>query len=395
MKKNFLTKNYFKPKLVLVLAISCSYVTLTNNVNAQSSGYKAPQDTSKTKRAPNAPLTTYQTTTQPYTPDSRFVGAAVKAAEILSDTTKYDPKQGIAIDQLFSKEDLQYVVKQGTQGVAVLFELVNKHLPKGKTINFRSEGQSQVTTGKNPLVLSNLRAMIAAKPGSVSNNPAQWKENIYLAYMARDYATKLSNTITITSATREIRETPSLSIIDFNGKSITIGKILANKQARTANKYQAEKEAVLEFREHTFPSSKISKENANENYKRALFTLIDLQEGDINRHPETKKFVDVLANDLKKGTSSNVVNALKNNRFFDANVPGNAGPVLLTEDSVINGNKIQQQPQDKAMEIMTLTALHYGERDAVKLLRSLVNGSGTVPANQTNYFTPTRLGQLT
>ncbi|RYY06767.1 MAG: hypothetical protein EOP43_05315, partial [Sphingobacteriaceae bacterium] len=187
MKKNFLTKNYFKPKLVLIVAVSCSYITLTTNVQAQNSGYKAPQDTSKTRRAPNTPLTTYQTTTQPYTPDSRFIGAAVKAAEILSDTTKYNPKTGVAIDQLFSKDDLQYVVKQGTQGVAVLFELVNKHLPKGQTINFRSEGQSQVTTGKNPLVLSNLRAMIAAKPGSASNNPAQWKENIYLAYMARDY----------------------------------------------------------------------------------------------------------------------------------------------------------------------------------------------------------------
>ena len=395
MKKIFLTKNYFKPKIVFVIAISCGYVTLSNKANAQNTGYKAPQDTAKTRRAPNTPLTTYQTSTQPYTPDSRFVGAAVKAAEVLSDTTKYDPKKGIAIDQLFSKDDLQYVTKQGASGVAVLFELVNKHLPAGQTITFRSEGQSVVTTGKNPLVLSNLRAMIAAKPGSVSNNPAQWKENIYLAYMARDYATKLSNTITITSATREIRETPSLSIIDFDGKNITIGKILASKQAKTANKYQAEKEAVLEFREHTFPSNKISKESANENYKRALFDLIDLQEGDINRHPETKKFVDVLANDLKKGTSSNVVNALKNNRFFDANVPGSTGPVLLTEDSVINGNKIQMHPQDKAMEIMTLTALHYGERDAVKLLKSLVNGNGTVPARQTNDFTPTRLGQLT
>ena len=392
MKRIFLTKNYFKPKLVLCIAISCSYVMLSNQANAQ---YKAPQDTAKIKRAPNAPLTTYQTTTEPYKPDSRFVGAAVKAAEILSDTTKYDPKKGVAIDQLFSKEDLQYVVKQGTQGVAVLFDLVNQHLPKGQTITFRTEGQSEVTTGSNPLVLSNLRAMIAAKPGSALNNPQQWKENIYLAYMARDYATKLSNTITITSATREIRETPGLEIIDFNGQSITIGKILARYQAKNANKYQAEKQAVLNFREHTFPSEKISKETANENYKRALFDLIDLQEGDINRHPETKKFVDVLAADLQKGKSSNVVNALKNNHFFDANVPGNAGPVLLTEDSVLNADKVQMHPQDKALEIMTLTALHYGERDAVKLLRSLVNGKGTVPARQTNEFTPVRLGQLT
>ncbi len=392
MKKIFLTKNYFNPKLVFCIAISCSYITISNQAKAQ---YKAPQDTAKTRRAPNAPLTTYQTSTQPYQPDSRFVGAAVKAAEILSDTTKYDSKTGVAIDQLFSKEDLQYVVKQGTQGVAVLFDLVNQHLPKGKSITFRTEGQSQVTTGSNPLVLRNLRAMIAANPASASNNPQQWKENIYLAYMARDYATKLSNTITITSATREMRETPGLEILDFNGQSITIGKILARYQAKNANNYQAEKQAVLDFREHTFPSNKISKESANENYKRALFDLIDLQAGDINRHPETRKFVDVLAADLQKGKESNVVNALKNNHFFDGNVPGNAGPVLLTEDSVLNGNKIQMHPQDKAMEIMTLTALHYGERDAVKLLRSLVNGKGIVPARQTNEFTPVRLGQLT
>ncbi|MGI4751539.1 MAG: hypothetical protein ACRYFB_12970 [Janthinobacterium lividum] len=395
MKKIFLTKNYFKPKLVLCIAISCCYVAISNNAQAQtSSGYKAPQDTAKTKRASNAPLTTYKTTTQAYKPDSRFVGAAVKAAEILSDTTKYDPKKGISIDQLFSKDDLQYVAKQGTNGVVVLFDLVNKHLPKGETVTFRTEGQSEVTTGSNPLVLSKLRAMIVAKPASIADQ-SQWKENIYLAYMARDYGTKLSNTITITSATREIRETPGLEILDFNGKTITIGKLLAIKQANTADKYQSEKEAVLDFREHTFPSNKISKENANENYRRALFDLIDLQEGDINRHPETKKFVDDLANDLQKGKSSNVVNALKNNHFFDANVPGNGGPVLLTEDSVLNADKIQMHPHDKAMEIMTLTALHYGERDAVKLLKSLVNGNGTVPARQTNEFTPTRLGQLT
>ncbi len=395
MKKIFLTKKYFKPKLILCIAISSGYIALFNPVYAQiSNGYKAPQDTAKKKRAPNDPLTTYQTTTQPYKPDSRFIGAAVKAAEILTDTSKYDPTKGISIDQLFGKDDLQYVAKQGPHGVVVLFELVNKHLPEGKVITFRTEGQAEVTTGNNPLVLKNLRAMIASKPALILDNHPQWKENVYLAYMARDYGTKLSNTITITSATREIRETPGLEIIDYDGKPITIGKILADKQAKTANKYEAEKEAVLEFREHTFPE-KISKENANENYKRALFQLIDLQEGDINRHPETKKFVDDLANDLKKGKASNVVNALQNNRFFDANVPGNTGPVLLTEDRVLNADQIQSHAQDKALEITMLTALHYGERDAVKLLRSLVNGKGSVPAQKTNEFTPKRLGQLT
>ncbi len=396
MKKPILTKNYFKRKFSICVAISCGCVVLSINVKAQTSPpYKAPQDTVKTKRAPGDPLTTYQTTTQPYQPDSRFIGAAVKAAEILSDTTKYDPKKGVSIDQLFSKDDLQYVVKQGTNGVVVLFELVNKHLPKGESVTFRSEQEADVTSGKNPLELKNLRAMVTANPASLLSNQPQWKENVFRAYMARDYGTKLNNTITITSATREIRETPGLKIIDFDGKDITIGKILANKQAKTANKYQAEKEAVAEFRGHTFPGDKISKENANENYKRALFDLIDLQEGDINRHPATKKFVDDLTEDLKKGKESNVVNALKNNNFFDANVPGNLGPVLLTEDSVLNAVKIQNNPHDKALELTTLTALHYGERDAVKLLKSLVEGKGAVPAQQTTEFTPKRLGQLT
>lgn len=396
--KNFnLAKHYFNRKLLLCVAVSCGYIALSAPVDAQTSPrYKAPQDTVKTKRNPNDPLTTYEKVTQAYKPDSRFVGAAVKAAEILSDTTKYDTKKGISVSQLFSDDDLQYVAKQGTNGVVVLFELVNQHLPKGKSITFTTDGQAEVTTGSNPLVLKNLRAMIAANPALILNNHPQWKENVYQAYMARDYGTKLSNTITITSATREIRETPGLEIIDFDGKAVTIGKILAKNQAKTANKYQAEKAAVAEFREHTFPGNKVSKETANENYKRALFQLIDLQEGDLNRHPETKKFIDNdLTNDLKKGKASNVVNALKTNRFFDANVPGNMGPVLLTEDSVIDADKVQGNARDKALELTMLTALHYGERDAVKLLKSLVDGKGIVPAKQTDTFTPKRLGQLT
>lgn len=396
MKKTLLTRNYFNCKHGLCAAMLCGYIVLTTNVYAQTSPpYKAPQDTVKTKLPQNANLTTTDSTTQSYTPDSRFVGAAVKAAEILADTTKYDAKQGLAIEKLFSADDLQYVAKQGANGVVVLFDLVNKRLPKGLSITFRTENQSVVTTSKNPLVLKNLRAFVAANPASIQGNKEQWKENVYQAYMARDYATKLNNTITITSATREIRETPELELIDFNGSPITLAKILANKQAKTSNKLQAEKAAVAEFREHTFPGNRISKANANENYKRALFALISLQEGDINRHPETRKFVDDLTNDLQKGRNSNVVNALKNNNFYDANVPGNLGPVLLTEDAVINADKIQSNARAKAMELTTLTALHYGERDAVKLLKSLVNGKGSIPAQQTTEFTPKRLGQLT
>jgi len=394
MKKIILTKNYINRKLLLAAAISCGCMVLSESVKAQTSPYKAPQDTVKTKHAPNDKIINYQTTIRDYKPDSRFIGAAVKAAEILSDTTKYDPKMGISINTLFSTEDLQYVSKQGTNGVVVLFDLVNKYLPKGKSITFRTEGKAEVTTSKSPLELSDLRATVAANPASVSSNKSQWKENIFRAYMARDYGTKLNNTITITSATREVRETPGLKIIGFDGKDISIGKILANKQAKTKNKYLAEKEAVAEFRELTFPG-KISEKNANENYRRALFDLIDLQEGDINRHPVTKQFVDELTNDLKKGNQSNVVNALKSNRFYDANIPGNMGPVLLTEDSVLNGAKIQEHPHDKALELTTLTALHYGERDAVKLLKSLMEGKGAVHAGQTTEFTPKRLGELT
>ncbi|WP_299289971.1 hypothetical protein [uncultured Mucilaginibacter sp.] len=391
MKKPILIKNFINHRFALCFAVSCGCLVLSAQVRAQ---YRAPQDTAKTKRSPNDPLSTFKTTTQPYQPDSRVIGAAVKAAEMLADTTKYDTKKGVPIQQLFSSDDLQYVVKQGANGVVVLFDLVNKHLPKGESINFRTENEAEVTSSTNPLVLSNLRATVAAKPGSISSNEAQWKENIFLAYMARDYATKLSNTITITSATREMRETPGLSIIDYDGKEITLKQILANNQSKGKNKYEVEKAAVLDFREHTFPG-KISKENANENYRRALFQLIDLQQGDINRHPATRSFVEVLTNDLKKGQSSNVVNALKNNNFFDANVPGTQGPVLLTEDSVINANKIQARAHDKAMELMTLTALHYGERDAVKLLKSLVEGKGAIPAKQTTEFTPKRLSELT
>lgn len=395
MKKLILNECYLNRKIALYVAILCGCSVLSINVNAQTSPpYKAPQDTVKRNLPPNSSLTTYQTTTQAYTPDSRFIGAAVKAAEVLSDTTKYNTKTGIAINQLFSKEDLEYVTKQGANGVVVLFELVNKHLPKGETIAFRTAQEAEVTSGKNPLELSKLRATVSANPANILDNQPQWKENVYRAYMARDYGTKLNNTITITSATREIRETPSLSIINSDGSEITIGKILANNKSRIKNSYQAEKAAVSEFRSLTIPG-KISEANANENYRRALFDLITLQEGDMNRHPATKQFLDKLTDDLKKGKESNVIKALKNNSFYDANVPGNMGPVLLTEDSVINANEVQNNARDKALELATLTALHYGERDAVKLLSSLINGTGAVPAKQTDEFTPKRLGELT
>jgi hypothetical protein len=367
-------------------------ILLTNNTSAQT--YVAPQDTVRIKRAPDESLTTYKEISKDVNPDSRMVGAAVKAAERLKDTTKYDLKKGISIDSLFEKNDLEYFASKGVKSVVALFEQVNKYLPKDHGITFRTENSQNVKIAENPLVLKDLRAIIAENPATI-RDPQQWRENVYHAYMARDYGTKLHNTITITSATREIRETPRLEIIDFDGSPITLGQILAKQQAINPNKYQAEKAAVAEFRARTYPSGRISKEHANENYKRALFELIRLQEGDLNRHPETRKVIDALINDLRKGTGSNVINSLKNNRFFDSNVPGNLGPVLLTEDKLLSAEQVRSNAEAKAMELMMLTALHYGERDAVKLFRQLIGGRGYVSARQTGDFTPKRLGELT
>ncbi|EOR92571.1 hypothetical protein ADIARSV_4258 [Arcticibacter svalbardensis MN12-7] len=378
---------------MMTIASLGSYFAMTQNSDAQT--YKAPQDTVTIKRSPGESLTTYTKITQSLKEDTRLTGAAVKAAEILADTTKYDKQKGILITTLLSKPDLEYVAKQGINGTVALFELINKYLTKGQSITFRTEQNQEVTIGKNPLVLKDLRAMISVKPATIQSNQPQWKENVYQAYMARDYGTKLHNTITITSATREIRESTNLEILDYNGSSITLAEILQREQAKNKNKYAAEKAAVAEFRARTFPGDKISKENANENYKRALFELIRLQEGDINRHPETKKFVEALTTDLKKGKESNTINALKSSQFFNANVPGNVGPVLLTEDQVISAEQVSNQAEAKALEITMLTALHYGERDAVKLLRQLINGKGSISATQTGDFTPKRLSELT
>ncbi|MEJ6982476.1 hypothetical protein WG906_18565 [Pedobacter sp. P351] len=377
-----------------VLTVFCLVVLMVNSQAQTSEPYVAPQDTVKIKRSPGESITSYKTITQPGSPNSHILGIAVKVASMLKDTTKYDQKKGILVETLIEKTDLEYLASQGVNTIVALFELVNKHLPDDQTITFRTEEQQNVKIAENPLVLKDLRAMVASKPATI-HDPQQWKENVYHAYMARDYGTKLHNTITITSATREIRETPGLEIINFDGRTITLAEILKKHQAGTSNKYEAEKAAVAEFRALTFPSSRISKANANENYKRALFELIRLQEGDIRQHPLTRKLVEDLTNDLKKGKESNVINSLKNNPFFDANVPGNLGPVLLTEDQVISPEEVRNNAEAKAMELIMLTALHYGERDAVKLFRQLINGNGSAPAKQTGDFTPKRLAELT
>ncbi|MFA6082884.1 hypothetical protein [Mucilaginibacter sp.] len=383
-------------KHVLFIVVTIIGCILTKVGNAQTPlNYKAPQDTAIKKRAQNESLTTYQKSTQILNVDSRLKGAAVKAAEILKDTSKYNTKTGIALDQLFEKSDLEYVADKGINDVIVLFGLINESLPKGQYIGFKTEPQQNSTIGENPLVLKNLRAIIAAKPATITGDKQQWKENVYQAYRARDYGTKLENTITITSATREVRESPKLTFIDFNGKPITLEAILRMETAKINNQRLAEKAAVAGFRNRTFPNDKISMENANENYKRALYELMRLQEGDINRHPQSQKLIYDLTADLKKGDQSLFMNALKNSTFFDANVPGNLGPVLVTESNIISPDQVMNNAGTKAMELFMLAALHYGERDAIKLIRRVLSGNGSVPARQQNDFTPKRLNELT
>lgn len=377
---------------IFTIAVICGFVLISSEgLNAQSV-YIAPQDTVRIKRAADEPLTTYRESTALMS-DSRLVGTAVKAAAILADTLKYDKKKGAPVELVFSKGDLEYVAQKGMNGTIALFELINSHLPKGKFLAFRTDSQ-RVVTAENPLSLKDLKVLISANPVTKKDNGQQWREHVYQAYMARDYATSLHNTITITSATREIRETPELKLIDFDGGSISLAEILRREQARTKDRAKAEKAAVAEFRSRTYPGNRMSKENANENYKRALFELMRLQEGDMNRHPETTALLVALRNDLNKGTSSRVVQALKRSSFFDSNVPGNLGPVLLTETEVINPDKMQGESESKAMELMMLTSLHYGERDAVKLFKRLIEGRGAVPASQTGDFSTKRLGQL-
>lgn len=352
------------------------------NITAQV--YQAPQDTVKTKRLPSESLSTYSSTKQLITADSRLLGCAVKAASVLSDTTKYNNQKGIPLIQIFSDDDLKYIAGEGVSGAVALFDLINRNLPKGETIAFKTDDYEAIINSDNPLVLNNLRAMISDKPASFAE--PQWKENVYQAYIARDYGTKLFNTITITAATTELREDPDMELIDYDNNPITLKKIMSRDKTEDAT--------VLDFREHTFPSDKTSLAIAHENYKRALFELIRLQENDINHNNTSKRLVANLAEDLKKGNESITINALRNSRFFDVNVPGNIGPVLLTESNVINGADVAANAQGKAMELFMLVSLHYGERDAVTLFRKLIDGSGAVPVSQSG-FSNRRVIELT
>jgi hypothetical protein len=359
----------------------------------QTRGYIAPQDSVPVKRGANESLNQYSTVKSIREVDTRMIGAATYAASKLSDTASYNQREGVLITQLFKAEDLSYFSNGGVANIVALFEEVNKRLPKGKKLEFLTDSTQAFTSATNPLVLSALRAKISSNPASVSANRPQWQENIYQAYMARDYGTKLENTITITSSTREMREVPELAFLAADGSTVTLAQLLSREKAKSAT--NAEKRAVAAFRNLTFPNGQVSKETANENYRRALFALIDLQQGDFNRHAETSALIASMSNDLQSGANSKVLSAIKNSTFFNANVPGNLGPVLVTESDVVDPQMIASKAREKSLELLTLTALHYGERDAVKLYKRLLSGQGNLAASSTNDFTTKRLGQLT
>jgi len=368
-------------------------LTASNSFAQQPARYIAPQDTVLVKRGVNESLNQYSKAKSIRQVDTRMLGAALYAASQLSDTAAYNPKRGVLITQIFKEEDLAYFSKGGMANIVALFEEVNKRLPKGKKLEFLTDSTQALSSATNPLVLTDLRVKISSNPATITLNRPQWQENIYQAYMARDYGTKLENTITITSATREMREEPQLAFLSANGSAVTLAQLLSREQAKSSS--NAEQRAVNAFRALTFPNGQVSKETANENYRRALFSLINLQQGDFNRHTETASLINSLGNDLQLGTNSKVLSALKNSTFFDSNVPGNLGPVLVTESNVVNPQLVARQSREKALELLTLTALHYGERDAVKLYKRLLAGQGNVAASSTNDFTKKRLGQLT
>lgn len=363
-------------------------------VLAQQPQYIAPQDTVKTLKPANTSFNKYSEIQALAALDSRMLGAAVYAAGKLADTSSYDARKGVPLNQLFKSDDLAYFSKRGLPSIVALFEQVNKNLPNGRKIAFLSDSLQQVTRIDNPLALQGLKAKLSAAGGSVAPGSLQWQENVYLAYLARDYGTKLNNTITITSATREMRELPGLELLDAQGTAMSLSELLRreSKPGRTAA--QAEQAAVVAMRLLTFPNGNISKEIANENYKRALMALIDLQAADFNRHPATAALISEMTADLGKGPESRILNAIKGSKLFDANVPGNLGPVLLTETSLLTAEQLSGQASAKAMELMTLTALHYGERDAVKLYTQLLNGRGAMGAAESNVFSPKRLSEL-
>lgn len=381
---------------ILTTALCCvSSLIIAEKLQAQSKlVYIAPQDTVSKRLQPASSLNRYSNTKVQMNTDTRLLGAAVNAARILKDTMNYNAAKGVLITNLFSEADLQYVAGRGMPSVVALFEQVNKQLPQNRKIAFVTDSSAQVTNAANPLVLDSLRMKISAQPAQIDVNRQQWKENVYLAYMARDYGTKLENTITITSATREMRERPDLEVLLADGSVTNLGKLLQQQKAKGLNGAKAEQAAVQAFRMLTYPNSRISRGVANENYRRALLALIDLQESDFQQHIATQQLIARMKRDLSLGENSAILNAIKNSSFFDANVPGNLGPVLLTEDRLADPIAIAKGAEAKAMELLSLTALHYGERDALKLYNRILDGQAALPAAETGDFSPKRLAEL-
>jgi len=334
--------------------------------------------------AQNTSLSQVSTAKLPAITDTMVVRCAKRTAQLLMDTSRYDRHQGIRLERLFTPHELKYLAAQGLNETVYLFKLVNENLPANMRVVFLTDEDRTVVTDNNPLILRSLRATIAKGPSQIFQS--QWKENIYQAYMARHYGTNLFNTITLTAALREIREKPDLEIIDHDNQTVSL------RQLRARN--GSEQKAVADLRMHTIPGPGISTTSAAENYRRALFALIDLQLNDIRKHPQSQQLLNEMANDLRKGTRSNILIALQSSHLFDANVPNNQGLVLLTESDVMADSVIAANARDKATELMILTCLHYGERDAVKLFGQLVKGNGAVPAG-VQTFGKDRLRQLT
>ncbi len=384
----------FKKPIYLLALPLLAGVLLGQRVNAQQPVYIAPQDTVKTLRMPNTSLNAYQQRSDIASLDSRMLGAAVYAANVLADTAAYDAKQGVPLAHLFKAEDLAYFSKRGLPTVVALFEQVNKNLPKGRKIEFISDSLQTVTTVRNPLALQDLKAKISSSQADLTTDPGQWQENVYQAYIARDYGTKLNNTITITSATRELRELPELQLLDAKGAVLSLGQLMARERKPGRTVAQVEAAAVVTMRKLTFPNAEISKEIANENYRRTLLALIALQEADFKRHEATAQLIGRMTQDLGNAENSRILKAIKGSTLFDENVPGNLGPVMLTESNVLDGAQLAARSASKAKELITLTALHYGERDAVKLYTRLLNGQGALAASATGEFSAKRLSEL-
>src|SRR5215217_388808 len=128
-------------------------MALANSVFGQNNqSYKVLQDTVLKKRQPAESLNIYHEETSPLLDDSRLLGAAVKAARMLADTSNYDPVKGIGISTLFSKSDLSYFASRGIANIISLFVVINKYLPPGQKLDFLTDSVQTGIVIENPLI---------------------------------------------------------------------------------------------------------------------------------------------------------------------------------------------------------------------------------------------------